>query len=271
MRRRHTRPMHPGEMLRLDFLPEYRLTADQLAASLLLPPNAVESILEERTPVDADVALRLARLFGTSAEMWMAFQRDVDFFDALEKQGTSIDEVAPVDPTRSASQRDSDPLPEDLLEQLREQVADIKDDTRWVICSAVFEDDPQDDDFLASTYYEVGSDCWAVGIEHGTAFKRERAAQAVAAGLREGVRVIAVEAERLERAAHEEAADLAVRKRYLRRSRRDARPWPSSEILRSEDDMAAYLEMAAEEHEPALLSDAVKDVLSAMREQCHEA
>jgi hypothetical protein len=61
---------------------------------------------------------------------------------------------------------------------------------------------------------------------------------------------------------------MAARKRYLRRSRESARHWSSGEMLRSEDDMIAYLEMAAGEREPGLLSTAVKEVLSAMREKC---
>lgn len=271
MRRRRRRPVHPGEMLRLDFLPDYRLTAEQLAASLLLPFGDVEAVLEERGCIDADFALRLARFFGASPEMWMALQRDVDFFDALDANGTSIDAILPVDPAASVHAQERDPLPEELVQQLRKQVDDLEDDTRWVICSAIFEDDLENDDLLTNTYYEVGSDCWAVGIEHGTAFKREWTARAVAAGLREGVRVVAVNAERLGRAIREEATETAARKRYLRRSRENVRLWRASEYLHTEDDMAAYLEMAAEERDPEMLSNAVKDALAAMRAKCQGA
>ncbi len=268
MRRRRVRPTHPGEMLRLDFLPDYRLTREQFAASLLMPLGEVESILDEQGSINADVALRLARFFGTSPEMWMALQRDVDFFDVFGANEASIDAIQPVDQTTSVYEQEREPLPDELVQQLRDQIDDLKDDARWVIRSASSEDDLDDYDFEMDAYYEVGSDCWAVGIEHGTAFKREWAAQGVAAGLRDGVRVIAVDRERLERAVREEITDTAARKRYLRRSRQSLGHWPSSEILRTEDDMTAYLEMAAEEREPGPLSAAVKDVLSAMREMC---
>jgi addiction module HigA family antidote len=251
----------------LDFLPDYRLTAEQLAAALLLPLGDIEAVLEERASIDADLALRLARFFGSSPEMWMALQREVDFFDVLATDGTSIDAIVPVDPATSACAQDREPLPEDFVQELREQIADLDDDTRWVICSAFLEDE-LDDDSLWTTYYEVGSDCWAVGIEHGTAFKREWAAQAVAAGLREGVRVVSTNTERLERTIREEATDTAARKRYLRRSRDSLRFWQWNEILRSEEDITAYLEMAAEEREPELLSGAVHDVLAILRARC---
>lgn len=261
------RPVHPGEMLRLDFLPDYGLTPEQLAASLRLPAGVLDSLLEERGSVTADVALRLARYFGNSPELWMALQRDVDFFDALEADGQNIDAIVPIGPGMSKRQQDAEPLPEEFVQQLREQLADLDDTTRWVISSALFEDEPENGESLTNTYYEVGSDGWAVGIEHGTAFKREWAARAVAEGLREGVRVIAVGPDRLERALREDATDTAARKRYLRRSKEELRRWSPSEFLRSENDMVAYLEIAAEEREPELLSSAVKDVLSAMRER----
>lgn len=268
MRRRGIRPVHPGEMLRLDFLPDYRLSCEQLATSLRLPIGDVGQILDERRPVDADFALRLARFFGSSPEMWMALQRDVDFFDALEAGGTSIDAIHPIDQSASTYEQEREPLPEEFAQQLREQIVDLKDDTRWLIRSAWPEDDLEEDDLLTCTYYEVSSDCWAVGIEHGTRFKREWAAKAVAAGLRDGVRVIAVTRERFERALREEVTDMAARKRYLRRSRENLRDWSSDEILRTEDDMIAYLELAAEERDSGLLSSAVRDVLSVMREEC---
>lgn len=265
MRKRQFPPTHPGEMLRLDFLPDYRLTAAEFAASIQLPLERVEALLAGTHAVDAEIALRLARFFGNSPEFWMALQRDADFFDAQEVLGAEIDSIVPVDPSNSAYLQEREPLPAELAEELRQQLADIEDTTRWVISSALFGEDPINDESVMSTFYDVCWDAWAVGIEHGTAFKREWAARAVAEGLRDGVQVLAVGPERLARAARIEAGDHVARKRYLHRSRMGPSLWHPEELLRTEEDMVAYLELAVEEATPGLLGAAVNDVIAAMR------
>jgi addiction module HigA family antidote len=66
---------HPGEVLREDFLPQYKLTAGALARAMGLKDRTrVERLVREQQPVTADTALRLGAVFGTSADMWIGMQ-----------------------------------------------------------------------------------------------------------------------------------------------------------------------------------------------------
>ncbi|HEY5412772.1 MAG TPA: HigA family addiction module antitoxin [Caulobacteraceae bacterium] len=70
---------HPGEHLREDYLPAYRLTAGALAKAMGLKDRArVERLVREQQPVTADTALRLGKVFGTSADLWLNMQAQHD-------------------------------------------------------------------------------------------------------------------------------------------------------------------------------------------------
>jgi len=71
-RRLHS--LHPGEVLREEFLVPLKLTPYALAQACGVPRTRIERLAREETPVTADTALRLARYFGTSAEFWMGMQ-----------------------------------------------------------------------------------------------------------------------------------------------------------------------------------------------------
>ncbi|MGB3220056.1 MAG: HigA family addiction module antitoxin [Anaerolineae bacterium] len=71
-------PVHPGEILREEFLAPLHLTADQLALDIHVPVRRVQEIILEKRVVTADTALRLARYFGTSAHFWLGLQTDYD-------------------------------------------------------------------------------------------------------------------------------------------------------------------------------------------------
>ena len=74
------RPLpHPGEHLREDYLPEYGLTPGRLASLMGLKDRTrIERLVREKQPVTADTALRLGRVFGTSAQFWMNLQASHD-------------------------------------------------------------------------------------------------------------------------------------------------------------------------------------------------
>ena len=76
------RPSHPGTILREDFLPDFGLTGSGLAAAVGVSRRTVSELLRERRAVSPGMALRLARLFGSSAEFWLGLQRGVDLWDA---------------------------------------------------------------------------------------------------------------------------------------------------------------------------------------------
>lgn len=86
-------PIHPGEILREEFLLPLGLGADELANGLNVLLHVVEEIINENRPIAADMALRLARYFGTTDLFWMNLQTRYDlererdrFGDRLERE-----------------------------------------------------------------------------------------------------------------------------------------------------------------------------------------
>ena len=71
-------PIHPGEILREEFMKPRDLSQNALARALNVPPRRINEIVLEKRGITADTALRLARFFGTSAEMWAGLQADYD-------------------------------------------------------------------------------------------------------------------------------------------------------------------------------------------------
>jgi len=76
------RPTHPGEMLREDFMPDFELSVSDLARDIGVSRQSVNELLRERRAISPEMALRLARLFGNSAEFWLNAQRAVDLWTA---------------------------------------------------------------------------------------------------------------------------------------------------------------------------------------------
>jgi addiction module HigA family antidote len=72
------RPIHPGEILREEFLIPLGMNAHALAMALQVPAPRIGDIVRERRTVTADTALRLAKYFGTSVEFWTGLQADYD-------------------------------------------------------------------------------------------------------------------------------------------------------------------------------------------------
>src|ERR1700760_755314 len=71
-------PIHPGEILREEFMKPRGLSQNALARALNVPPRRINEIVLEKRAITADTALRLARYFGTSAELWSGLQSDYD-------------------------------------------------------------------------------------------------------------------------------------------------------------------------------------------------
>jgi addiction module HigA family antidote len=70
---------HPGEILREDYLPAYKLSAGALARAMGLKDRSrIEQLVREQRSITSDTALRLARVFGTSPEFWMNLQAQHD-------------------------------------------------------------------------------------------------------------------------------------------------------------------------------------------------
>ena len=90
------RPTHPGEMLREDFMPDYDLTVAGLADALGVSRQTVNELLRERRALSPEMALRLSRLFGNSAEYWLNAQRAVDLWDASRAIREQIANIKPL-------------------------------------------------------------------------------------------------------------------------------------------------------------------------------
>jgi addiction module HigA family antidote len=84
-------PIHPGEILAEDFMAPVGLTANQLGLSLRIPANRITAIIAGKRGITPNTALRLARYFGTSAEVWMGLQADYDLQTERDKHGAEID------------------------------------------------------------------------------------------------------------------------------------------------------------------------------------
>jgi addiction module HigA family antidote len=90
------RPIHPGEMLREEFLPEYGLTVTALAQAAGVSRQSVNELLRERRALSPEMALRLGKLFGISPEYWLNLQRNVDLWDAARGLKREIDQIRPL-------------------------------------------------------------------------------------------------------------------------------------------------------------------------------
>jgi addiction module HigA family antidote len=90
------RPVHPGEMLREDFLPEYGLTVATLATAVGVSRQSINELVGERRAVSPEMAVRLARLFGNSPEFWLNAQRAVDLWDASQKLKGDVSRIKPL-------------------------------------------------------------------------------------------------------------------------------------------------------------------------------
>jgi addiction module HigA family antidote len=89
-------PVHPGEVLRHEFLEPLGLTAHALALALRVPANRITAILSGRRAVTAETALRLARHFGTTPGFWLNLQKAYELEVAERAEGARIRaEVAP--------------------------------------------------------------------------------------------------------------------------------------------------------------------------------
>ena len=72
------RPVHPGEVLREDFLKPLGLSANALAKALHVPAPRINDVVRKRRGVSADTAMRLARYFGGDARSWLNLQAAFD-------------------------------------------------------------------------------------------------------------------------------------------------------------------------------------------------
>jgi len=85
------RPIHPGEILREEFLVPLGMSAHALSLELKVPAPRINDIVRERRAISPDTALRLARYFGTTAQFWMNLQTSYDLKITRRTSGPAIE------------------------------------------------------------------------------------------------------------------------------------------------------------------------------------
>ena len=91
------RPVHPGEILREEYIVPMGMSVHALSQALRVPATRLHEIVKERRSITPDTALRLARYFGTSETFWMGLQVDYD----LEKTRLRLHErILAIEPMR---------------------------------------------------------------------------------------------------------------------------------------------------------------------------
>src|SRR4051794_38159709 len=96
-------PMHPGEVLREDFLVPLGISAGALARTCGVPRTRIERLANEETGMTADTALRLGKALGTSAQFWLNLQNAYDVRTAEKQIGKDLAKIEPVTGARSAA------------------------------------------------------------------------------------------------------------------------------------------------------------------------
>ena len=94
---RKSNRMHPGTVLREEFMEPMHLDADHLAQALGVPPSQITPVLADQEPLTSDLALRLARCFrSTSPQFWLGLQTAYDLAIAQARFGAEIEKLQPL-------------------------------------------------------------------------------------------------------------------------------------------------------------------------------
>lgn len=88
-------PVHPGEILREEFMVPMELSSNALARAIGVTPARVNDIVNEKRGVTADTALRLARYFGTTADVWINLQKRFELEAARRELGDALKRIHP--------------------------------------------------------------------------------------------------------------------------------------------------------------------------------
>lgn len=88
--------IHPGEILEKDFLEPMGITAYRLSKSIGVQQTRISQIIKGKTSITADMATRLSKYFGTSAEVWMNLQSQFDIRKVKQKNSEILERILPV-------------------------------------------------------------------------------------------------------------------------------------------------------------------------------
>lgn len=89
--------IHPGEILQKDFLEPMEITAYKLSKAIGVQQTRISQITKGNTSITADMATRLAKFFGTSAELWMNLQNKYDIRKIRMEKSEILDKIVPME------------------------------------------------------------------------------------------------------------------------------------------------------------------------------
>lgn len=85
--------IHPGEILREEFLIPMEIDSSQLSQGIGVSESVINSILQEKRGITADIALRLSKYFGTSVTFWLGLQNDYDIEEEIGRLGNELEKI----------------------------------------------------------------------------------------------------------------------------------------------------------------------------------
>lgn len=89
--------IHPGEILRHNFLDEYDMTMSQLAREIRVPVNRITSIVNGERSISADTAIRLGTFFGVTPRFWLNLQADYDVRVEMNRNSSEYEKIRPLE------------------------------------------------------------------------------------------------------------------------------------------------------------------------------
>ncbi len=89
--------VHPGEVLKEEFLKPLNITAYRLAKETKIPQTRISEILKGKRRITADTALRLSKFFGNSPEFWLGLQNDYDLEEEKRNITRELEEIRPLE------------------------------------------------------------------------------------------------------------------------------------------------------------------------------
>ena len=87
--------IHPGEILKEEFLEPLGITAYRLSKETFIPQTRIGEIIKGKRRITADTALRLAKYFGTSAKFWLGLQDDYDLEEIRNSKKDELENIHP--------------------------------------------------------------------------------------------------------------------------------------------------------------------------------
>ncbi|MGY0400171.1 MAG: HigA family addiction module antitoxin [Ostreibacterium sp.] len=93
---RQLKPVHPGEILKYEFMEPFGLSSNALAKAIGVTPARINEIVRERRGITAETALRLAQYFSTDAQSWMNLQHYFELEIAVQAIGEEVANIQPL-------------------------------------------------------------------------------------------------------------------------------------------------------------------------------